>query len=548
MFEPFPQTIKRESFIIKRRMRSVRIALGSAIILLVICYLLFIRSELEFWETVVIGLIVFLTCAIAFASLRRIAISEQRYRSLFDYHAEGILSFNIYGKLLQVNHQFETLSGYTTKEILERDFLDLLEVNQIPRIVDCFVEACSGTSHHLEITLFHKSGQPIEMSVTLVPMLAAGQIVGAYAVCKDITANKRHKKEIESLHKHYQLLLNSVSEGIIGIDLNGNINFWNTATELMTGWSSQEALNHKVGNLVRYTSNDGTPIPDEQCTLNLSLADGKFRHVKDGLLWRKDGSSFPAEFVISPILKDEGPHVGIVCSFKDVTDSKRTEELLRKSDKLSAVGQLAAGVAHEIRNPLTALKGFLRLMPAISTKEQGYIAIMDRELKRIESIVNEFLFVARPHSTVFAPHQLETIMIDTIELLKLQALMNSVEIISYFQPNLPSLLGDEHQLKQVFINIMKNAIEAMPGGGEMYIQVTFNDQTSQLLVRIKDTGGGIAPDRLPQLGEPFYSTKEKGTGLGLMVSYKILEAHNGYMVFNSTLNVGTQVDIYFPTS
>jgi len=518
---------------------------------ILMAYMLFIGfadSGNSKWGSVVIVTAIGVQTILVCYATSRIRLSEQRYRSLFEHHADAILSFDINGKLVNTNNQFGLLYGYGADDLRNMDMRSIIEPSAIPKATECFLACLSGTTSHIDMTVIHRLGHRIDVSVTFVPMMTGGEIVGVYLVSKDITDTKQHKKEIERLHRHYQLLLNSVSEGIVGVGKDFTINFWNDAAVRMTGWREDEAKRHRVYTVLRHTTFDGTPIDDDTCPFHLSMFDGQARSVKDALMWRKDGSSFPAELVVSPIKKDDGPHIGLVCMFKDVTDNKKTEELLRKSDKLSAVGQLAAGVAHEIRNPLTALKGFLRLLPSMSPKEQGYLAIMDRELLRIESIVNEFLFVARPQTTHFAPHEISGILSDTVELLKLQALMNGVEISASYEPNLPVVQCDEHQLKQVFINIMKNALESMPAGGDMFIHASLLPGRGELLIRIKDTGCGIAPDRLVQLGEPFYSTKEKGTGLGLMVSYKILEAHNGYMRFNSKLNVGTQVDIYLPAA
>jgi two-component system, sporulation sensor kinase A len=146
----------------------------------------------------------------------------------------------------------------------------------------------------------------------------------------------------------------------------------------------------------------------------------------------------------------------------------------------------------------------------------------------------------------FQHKDVSVLLKDVMTLLESQAILNNVKMISEFEPDIPLLYCDENQLKQVFINIIKNAIEAMPNGGEMKIQAKM--QENNLLIRFIDQGCGIPKDRIAKLGEPFYSTKEKGTGLGLMVSYKIIEAHNGRINIESEVGQGTTVDIIFPIS
>jgi two-component system sporulation sensor kinase A len=230
----------------------------------------------------------------------------------------------------------------------------------------------------------------------------------------------------------------------------------------------------------------------------------------------------------------------------DITERKQAEELLRKSEKLAVVGELAAGVAHEIRNPLTSIKGFIHLLKEGNEKHKHYFEIIESELERISLIVNEFLMLGKPQVMNFQRKDVSVLLKDVMTLFDAQAILNKVQMVSEFEPHLPLLYCDENQLKQVFINVIKNAIEAMPNGGEMKIQAKM--QENNLVIRFIDQGCGIPKDRIAKLGEPFYSTKEKGTGLGLMVSYKIIEAHRGRIKIESEVGQGTTVDIIFPIS
>ncbi|GIM48038.1 hypothetical protein DNHGIG_35870 [Collibacillus ludicampi] len=236
----------------------------------------------------------------------------------------------------------------------------------------------------------------------------------------------------------------------------------------------------------------------------------------------------------------------IIGTLIDITERKRTEELLRKSDKLAVVGQLAAGVAHEIRNPLTALRGFVQLLKSTVKEPKEYFEVMLSELDRINFIVSEFLFLAKPQVVNFERKDLVAILQSVIKLLETQAIMENIQIVTKFT-DLPSIHCDENQLKQVFVNLLKNAIEAMPNGGEIDIQVKMRDK-DHVQVRFIDHGCGISKERIRKLGEPFYTTKEKGTGLGLMICYKIIEAHRGQIHIDSEIGKGTIVDVLLPVS
>ncbi|TCZ75800.1 PAS domain S-box protein [Paenibacillus albiflavus] len=489
---------------------------------------------------------------VAIYSLNKITVSEEKYRSLYDCHVDAIITVNLKGKVINLNQQYERFFGYKLEHYENKQWNHFFDPLQQEYLSYYYMEAMRGNSWSLEMNLQHQQGDLIEVHMTFIPMKANDKIVGIYILCKDITEINKNKKEIERLHKHYQLLLNSVTEGIVGVNENGTISFWNRAAENMLGWSSDEALGYplmeKIGHCQACSiSSDDTSKLIICREIQCNLFEGHNLNFNQMTLIRKDRSSFPAILAVSPILQGNGNQTGIVCTFKDITDYKEQEELLRKSDRLAAAGQLAAGVAHEIRNPLTALKGFLQLFPKTNFKEHHYVSIMERELLRIESIVNEFLFIAKPQTTVFKANQIEDILADTIELLKLQAYIGSIRVtMSIKSQQIPSILCDAHQLKQVFINVMKNAIESISNGGEIVIHLEYLIEHHKIKISIKDNGCGIAPDRLEQLGEPFYSTKERGTGLGLMVSYKIIESHGGTISFDSQLHKGTEVQILLP--
>lgn len=226
-------------------------------------------------------------------------------------------------------------------------------------------------------------------------------------------------------------------------------------------------------------------------------------------------------------------------------ERKMAQELLRNSEKLTIAGQLAAGIAHEIRNPLTSLKGFLQLMKAGAEYREDYLNIMESELSRIENIVNELLYLAKPKEHRFAEKDVQTLLQNVITLLEPQANYHNVEILATYTPGL-TIHCDENQIKQVFINMIKNAIESMATGGRLTIEARAKGDS--VMIRFSDEGCGIPVDKLKKLGVPFYTTKENGTGLGLMVSYNIVENHKGNIHVISKVGKGTTFTISLPLS
>ncbi|MGM9928210.1 MAG: PAS domain S-box protein [Bacillus sp. (in: firmicutes)] len=232
--------------------------------------------------------------------------------------------------------------------------------------------------------------------------------------------------------------------------------------------------------------------------------------------------------------------------FKDVTEKLKLQEQLRKSDTLSVVGELAAGIAHEIRNPMTALKGFIQLLES-SVKEDfsDYFSIITSELKRIDTIVTEFLFLAKPQVIHHEEKNINVIVKETVDLLVGESSLHNIIIHTILSEETLYLYCEPNQLKQVFINILKNAFESMSDGGIITIQ-TERHEEEYVKVSIADVGVGIPKEKLKKLGEPFYTTKDRGTGLGLMVTYKIIEEHNGWIEVESEVGVGTVFTVYLP--
>lgn len=261
------------------------------------------------------------------------------------------------------------------------------------------------------------------------------------------------------------------------------------------------------------------------------------------MIRRNDGTKSYFE-VCSRIVDFEGTEA-ILSLASDISDKKEEQEnLLQKSEKLALLGQMAAGIAHEIRNPLTSIKGFVQLFKSSSKKEE-YFDIVLSELDRINGIVGEFLVLAKPAANIFEKEDLTKLINEVILLSNTQSILNNVEINVENNLHAPMVHCEKNQLKQVFLNIIKNAMEAMPGGGKLTIKV-LKKNCNTISVQFIDQGVGIPEERISSLGEPFYTTKEKGTGLGLMICYKIIENHNGRLTIESKVGEGTRMEIELP--
>ncbi|WP_377891172.1 ATP-binding protein [Alkalihalobacillus sp. R86527] len=251
------------------------------------------------------------------------------------------------------------------------------------------------------------------------------------------------------------------------------------------------------------------------------------------------------DITLVPII-EENTVANLIGTAKDITEKRINEEQMVQSEKLSVVGQLAAGIGHELKNPLTSLKGFLKLIDSENSNQdiERYIKVMDTEFNRIEQIIDEFLILAKPNKIHFSHYRIDHIIEEVIELLNAQANMESIVLTTEY-PDIPSqVYCENNQLKQVFINIIKNAIEASRDGGRIFIKIATNEEHIQ--VSIRDHGEGISQEDIDKLGSPFYTTKKNGTGLGLAICKRIIDKHKGRLQIDSSVGQGTEITVILP--
>jgi two-component system, sporulation sensor kinase E len=319
-------------------------------------------------------------------------------------------------------------------------------------------------------------------------------------------------------NQHRILEINCIGEKMIGLtkeQLIGQL--------LYEPFIHQEEITQEIIRHIEQVHTNG----QNTCTINIISEDGKKKYFEySSKLDIVEGVNFTG--------------------FKDVTDKVEMEEQLRKSDRLNVIGELAAGIAHEIRNPMTALKGFIQLLEgSIKEAHSMYYQVITSELARMDSIINEFLFLAKPQVIKFQEKNINQIMKETVDLLNAQAILYNVQFNTQYDTSLPALYCEPNQLKKVFINIIKNAIEVMPDGGIISIKLN-RIEHNQIHISIQDEGMGISKEIIKKLGEPFFTTKESGTGLGLMVSYRIIEEHKGTIQIESEEGKGTIFHITLP--
>jgi two-component system, sporulation sensor kinase E len=365
-----------------------------------------------------------------------------------------------------------------------------------------------------------------------------GSREGLVIIGRDITERKNMAKLLVEREQQYKSLFEYSPDIVYMFDLKGNVTNLNPQFESITGFKREEFIGKNINQIFpAEVKQEISPYISSVITKNEpETYEMNFPHANGNIL---------TLLVTSVPIMIDGKVAGIIGYGIDVTSLRQTEERLRRAEKLSVVGELSASVAHEIRNPLTSLKGFVQLLQMEDNNHQNYYQIMLDELNRINHIVGELLLLAKPQVLQFTKADLQKLLNDVISLLSTEASLYNVQIESIFPKNNLFIECEPNQLKQLFINLIKNSIEATATGGTVSINLDQLDN-DRVLITVKDNGCGISKERLDKIGEPFYSSKEKGTGLGLTVSFKIVQSHKGTIRFDSEINQGTTVNLILP--
>ncbi|MEK7338600.1 MAG: ATP-binding protein, partial [candidate division NC10 bacterium] len=331
-------------------------------------------------------------------------------------------------------------------------------------------------------------------------------------------------RTLESLHRD---VVANIPSGLMTLDPRGRIVAFNRAAEAITGYAETEVRDRpyeaagfgEVPGVAAFVER-GAPPP--------ALA------AAEVTVARRNGVRIPVGISLSPLWDQEGRVRGLVAVFQDLSEKKRIEEQLRRADRLAAVGQLAASIAHEIRNPLAAISGSIQVLQE-EMQPQGQtrqlLDIVLREADRLKLITGQFLDFVRPGTLLRKEGELVTCLEETVLLLRQRERAGTEVVVDFTPPEGAVVVAaDEDHLRQVFWNISLNAVQAMPDGGTLRIDLrdlSADREAPEVAVEFADTGGGIRPEDLDRIFEPFFTTKETGTGLGLSIARRIVEELGG---------------------
>lgn len=343
-------------------------------------------------------------------------------------------------------------------------------------------------------------------------------------------------------HRFVSQLTTDINLGVVVLDSAGRIVEISQLACKLLGVERVRVINQHIDQAF-------AGIPEEYRLIQREVLEGVKVQNKP-TSWTNDNQRYEL-LVDSNTLHDEsGRRVGAYVIFKDVTNLRSFEQKIERSDRLAMIGQIAAGTAHEIRNPLTSIKGFLQMFLQLFTengmsRERSYTEIMLTEINRINSLVSEFLLLSKQRDVQYQLVDLNVVFDEILPIVESQALLHGIEVKYKSGGRLPMVVGDAELLKQVFLNISKNGIEAMGNEGTLTISYHYEPQGDKLSIDIHDTGPGIPLYVIDKIFDPFFTTKEEGTGLGLSVCQKIIHDIGGQIRVSSK-GYGTTFHILLP--
>jgi two-component system sensor histidine kinase AtoS len=457
--------------------------------------------------------------------------------------------------------QVNIMIALTNRKLTERTQAALREADQTTILLTALIALGPLLSVGLAFTLIRGFTKPINILLGATKRLKAGDLdsrivglkdeFGELAIAFDDMAGslRENMRAIEESEKRYRLLFESAADGIFILDAEGeragSILNTNQAAAKMHGYSIEELLTMNIRDLDTPDAALGIPIRIERLLAGESVQTMITHRTKEGTV-------FPVE--ISAGVFEVGGHKYILAIDRDITERKQTQEALQRAEQIRTAGELATGLAHEIKNPLAGIKVTMETLseePYLSGEDRNVLSKVIDEIKRIEGLIRGLLNFARPPKPQFTNTDLNAVLDTAAQLvLKNRSLApgapGSITMVKEFGHELPEIMGDPMQLKQVFMNLLLNAVDAMPEGGTVVLKTSRGEAAHTITVDISDTGKGIDAAIRDKIFQPFFTTKSKGTGLGLAISKRLIEEHGGKISIEGNKGGGSTFRISLP--
>ena len=353
---------------------------------------------------------------------------------------------------------------------------------------------------------------------------------------------------------NYEAVLAGLPDSVIAVDAEGRVVFWNAAAEQLTGRSLRRASGRVLKELL---PRDVSVVR----RLEETLATGESRSEAESTIETTDNRTIPVSVVTAPLFARDGTVEAAVAVLRDVSRIRQLETEVRRGETLAAAGRMAVGLAHEIKNPLGAIRGAVQLLArelGASSPLRDYTEVLRTEVDRVNRIIEQLMDLARPVEIRPVPLNLHQLLERVARLVEEEARSREITIVRRYDPSLPPILGDEDRMLQVFHNLVRNALEAMPQSGTLTLvtRVSLNPlfgkmdlgagQRTMVEAQVIDEGAGIPATARARIFDPFFTTKASGLGLGLAICHRIIEEHRGTIQVEPGPGRGTAVTCFLP--
>jgi len=493
---------------------------------------------------------------------QRIKRTEYKYQDLIENASDLIFTLNARGEFVFINRRWSVLTGYLREAWKDRSILEMVLPEDRASVEGNFLNTLKGKSRIFEMRIQSQTGKIIYLSTNINPIFERGEVVGCVGIARDVTQRKKLEQEITELKNFNESIIQSIGSGLMTLDLESRISSFNQAAEEVLGWRSHEVIGKNLGELLPADKvRELLPESEDDLMEPSSL----HREME---LERKDSKRIHIGFTVTARRDNRSQRVGTIVSFRDISQIKQMQAEVIRMDRLASLGVLASGIAHEIRNPLAGIKTVAQTLEEDLDPGDGkreYVARIIRQVNRMDELLRTLFSYARPQAPVRRLSKLRDIISEVNALLQQRLEKANIRFEESYAHDLPSVYVDFHQIQQVFINLMLNAIDAMPEGGSLsvmarplYTVMRQVDRRGKRIenppkrelyaqVRITDTGEGIAKDNLQAIFDPFFTTKAQGSGLGLSIVYRIVQEHGGSIHVESEIAKGTTFILLLPT-
>lgn len=469
--------------------------------------------------------------------------------------------------MLFVSEAVERLTGYRAEDVLENRvvaYADIVFADDIELVREKVRLGIEKVGHfNLEYRIRRADGEirwVWEQGKALLNSDNSVSVLEGYIT--DITQRKTAELKLAQMQRQSAVILQSVAEGIHGIDREGRFMFANAAAEKMLGFAGEEMLGKQSHALVHHHRKNGALFPITECPVFKTLRDGRVRRVDEDYFFRKDGSKFAVEYVVSPMIDATGAVSGAVVSFSDITQRLGLEEQLLQAQRMDALGQLTGGIAHDFNNLLTVILGNAELLEenlADDDSRKSLAGMVVKAAQRGADLTQALLAFARKQPLEPKVVDINELFAQTKPFLQ-RTLGEQIFVDLNCNDTLYRIHVDPVQLESALLNLAINARDAMHGSGRLSISTENHwlsvseshelelPKGAYVEIAVSDSGRGIDPELLERVFEPFFTTKErgKGTGLGLAMVYGFVRQSGGQVRINSVVNKGTTVRLFLP--